>query len=194
MKQKKIQAIGTLVFDYLFLTILFNIATLLVLPLIPFIIGVQKYIQAEPEDRSLILVFVNIKENLSITLKMTLLLIIMFSFSTANIMLLDTGNLVLDGIVKGLSYVVLMIAFILLMNSPVIITNMNVTFRQALHNSIILIFGRLLNFLIQIAILVLFVYLVLWNFVIYLLGIFLIINLVSRLSYMNYIKLKERLK
>lgn len=193
MKLERLNQLGSSVFDVMFLTLILVIGTFLVIPLIPLWIGIQKYIQADPEERTMSMVFRNIQENLSITLQVTLFLILLLGASSVNILFLHTGNTVMDAIIQGISYILLFLGITIMMHVGVIITNMRVTFREAIYNSLMLVFGGIPSYLLQLAILIGFVYLVTVSVIFYL-GIFLVIAAVSRLSYVLFKKLKERIK
>lgn len=185
---------GELVFDYILFTILLNISLLLIIPFIPMVIGINKYINTEKKDRSLSIIFKTIKEEANIILKVTLFLLIVFGFSIYNLYFLRVNNSILEYIIDGLSYILLFIGTIILIHSPTIIGGMKVTFKQLIYNSLMLIFGGLINFLTSIGIIILFIYFSTNNTLVIIFGITLVIALIARNSYINFINLKERVK
>lgn len=191
---KRIQLYGTIMFDYIFITILLNISIVLVIPFIPVVIGLTKYFTTPNEEQSLTIIFKTIKENLKIILQITFFLIFIVSVSIINLYVIDTENSFLVGIVEGLSYIMLLIATILFIHSPIIVCHMNVSFKQLIYNSIMLSFGGLINFFTSIGIVVLFAYMISQSYLVLVFGITLVIYLISRISYNNLIILKEKNK
>ncbi|MCF7930808.1 MAG: hypothetical protein K9L02_04820 [Acholeplasmataceae bacterium] len=191
---KKFNTIGILLFDYMISVVLLNLAILLVIPFIPLWIGYQKYIETDLHSRSLKLIFTNIKDNVKIISQITIFLIVLFGFAYFNLMWLKTDLKVIDIFIKIMSYIVLWIGLTILIYAPTIITNMNVTFKQLLYNGIMLIFGGITNYLISLALIVVFLYLSIQSIIVLILGIPFVIYMISKLSIINLNYLKEKMK
>lgn len=191
---KKLDTIGTILFDYMISVVLLNLAALLILPLIPLWIGYQKYVETDLHSRNLRLIFANIKENIKIISQLTLFLVILFGFVTLNLMWLKTDFVILDILIKVISYIVLWIGLTTLIFSPTIITNMHVTFKELIYNSLMLIFGGIINYLIAFALLITFLYLSVQSIFVLIFGIPFVIYMIARLSNINLYSLKEKMK
>jgi hypothetical protein len=191
---KKLDTIGIVLFDYMISVVLLNLALLLIIPFIPLLIGYQKYVETDLHSRSLRLIFNNIKENVKIIYQLSIFLILVFGFAIINLLWLKTDIALMDILIKILSYVMLWIGLTVLVYSPTIITNMNVRFKELLYNTIMMIFGGIINYIISIGLVVVFLYLSIQYIIVLVLGIPFVVYLISRLSIMNLNKLKEKMK
>lgn len=174
--------------------VLLNLATLLILPFIPLWIGYQKYAETDLHSRSLRLIFINIKENIKIISQLTLFLVILFGFVAVNLMWLKTDYAILDILIKVISYIVLWIGLTIFIFSPSIITNMHVTLKELIYNSLMLIFGGIINYVIALALLLTFLYLSVQSIFVLIFGIPFVIYMIARLSNINLNSLKEKMK
>lgn len=191
---KRIQKYGAMLFDYMFITILLNISIILVIPFIPIVIGVTKYFTTAHEEKSLSVIFHTIKSNFKIILQITLFMIVLFSAPLINLYVLKTNTNTITIVIDIISYIIMFIGLIIFLHMPVIIGYMDITFKELIHNSIMLSFGNLINFFTNIGIAILFVYLITQSYLVLILGIPFAIQLIARLSYNSLIIIKERIK
>ncbi|HBY65711.1 MAG TPA: hypothetical protein DEG42_04950 [Acholeplasmataceae bacterium] len=194
MRLKKLDTIGNIVFDYIISVVILNLSLLLIIPFIPLWVGYQKYVETDLHSRSLRSIFINIKENLRIVSQLTLFLLIIFGFAFINLLWLETEIAFLDIIIKIFSYIMLWIGLTVLIYSPTIITNMNVKFKELIYNSIMLIFGGIINYILSMSLLVVFMYLSIQYIFVLVFGIPLVIYMISRLSILNLNHIKEKMK
>ena len=134
------QKVGTIVFDFLAITVLLTLSLLLVFPF-PFIVtGVHNYFLYKVDDRRLANIFNIFGENWKILLKFSLVWGIVLILSVLEIVYF---NSVWPGhnFLTLLCYVLLILCIILITNAPMIIIRMRVTLPQLLFNSITLIYG-----------------------------------------------------
>ena len=135
-----IQKVGTVVFDFLAITILLTLSLVLVFPF-PFILtGVYHYFLYRLDDRRLANIFNIIGENWRILLKFSLLWGIVLILSVLEIVYF---NSVWPGhnFLTLVCYVLLILCIILVTNMPMIVIRMKVTLPQLLFNCITLIYG-----------------------------------------------------
>lgn len=191
---KKIQKYGTILFDYMFITILLNISIVLVIPFIPVVIGVTKFFTTPNDEKSLSIIFHTIKNNFKIILQITLFMIILFSAPIINLYVLNTENNTITIVIDMISYIIMVIGLIIFIHMPVIIGYMNVTFKELIYNSIMLSFGNLINFFTNIGICILFIYFITQSYLVLILGIPFAIQLIARLSYNSLVIIKEKNK
>ena len=153
--------IGTVIFDYLAITVLLTLALVLVFPF-PFIVtGVHHYFLYRVDDRRLANIFNIIGENWKILLKFSLLWGIILILSVLEIVYF---NSVWPGhdFLTVICYVLVIFCIITITNAPMIIIRMRVTLRQLLFNCLTLIYGcwwfLLIAYAVTIGYIVLFAY------------------------------------
>lgn len=134
------QRVGTIVFDFLVITVLLTLSLVLVFPF-PFIVtGVHNYFLYKLDDRRLANIFNIIGENWKILLKFSLVWGIVLILSVLEIVYF---NSVWPGhnFLTLLCYVLLILCIILITNAPMIIIRMKVSLPQLLFNCVTLIYG-----------------------------------------------------
>lgn len=165
MNEKFIK-IGNVIFNYLVISFLLTISLILIIPFIPMYIGVTYYFSKKSDERSLLDIFITIKENLKIISIFTFFELVFISIAIGDILYFSSlGNGYTILIVIG--YVVLCFLLLFFMNSSTIIINMNVTIKQLLFNCITLIFGKPLYsivlyifYILSITVMVNFIYII----------------------------------
>ncbi len=138
---EKFLKIGNVIFNYFVISFLLTISLILIIPFIPMYIGVISYFSKKSDERSLLDIFITIKENFKIISIFTIFELVFISIAIGDILYfsnLENSYTVL--IVIG--YVVLCFLLLFFINSSAIIINMNVTIKQLLFNCITLIFGK----------------------------------------------------
>lgn len=138
---KNFGKIGSIIFDYIIITILLSISLFLVIPFIPMFIGTINYFQREKNERQIKDIFIAIKNNLKIIIKVTIFLIIVITISVLNIIYFNSNEMSND-LITILCYIMLIYSLIIVVNSPILILQMNLKLKQLLFNCITLIFGR----------------------------------------------------
>lgn len=135
-----IQKLGTIVFDFIVITILLTLSLILVIPF-PFILtGVYNYFLYRIDDRRLANIFNIIGENWKILLKFSLVWGIVLILSVLEIVYFNSiwpGH----NFLTLLCYVLLILCIILVTNMPMVVIRMKVTLPQLLFNCITLIYG-----------------------------------------------------
>lgn len=190
MKSKLI-SIGTILFDYIFISILINISLITVIPFISTLVGLVAYFNTDVNERSLMIIFKTMKTNIRMIFKLTLLFTIVLGAIVLNLYVINQDTNVFVDLVKGLSYVGLFLILNIVINGPIILLNMNVTMREFLTNCILLIFGGIKNYLLIIITVGLFVYVITYSYLVLILGVYFVIALISKLTYKNFKKLRE---
>lgn len=189
-----LQKYGGMIFDFMIITILLNVSMVLVFPFVPMVIGVSKYFTMEEDQRSLSLIFKTIRDDFGNIWKLDLFLIVLIGFGIVNIYFIQPTDPIVHVIATAISFIAIMVGAIIFIHAPIIIGYMKVTFRQLLYNSIMLSFGGILNFLLNLGLTLLFVYLSIRYLLIFVFGITLVIYMISRFSYSNLNNIKERRK
>lgn len=190
MKTKLI-TIGNIVFDYIFISILINISLLTVIPFISILVGLVAYFNTNTNERSLLIIFKTIKTNIKMIFKLTLLFTIVLGAIVLNLYVIDQDTNIFVNLIKGLSYVGLFILLNIVINGPIILLKMNVTLKQLLANSVLLIFGDIKNYLLIVITVGLFVYGITYSYLVLVLGVYFVISLISKLTYINFKKIRE---
>lgn len=182
---------GTILFDFIVITLLLTIGCILILPFIPIYIGVIGYFLEEKEERGLLDIFYTIQNNFKMILKLSGLLLVIIVFSVLNIAFLQTDQTI-QIIMTSLSWIMLVIALILLTFGPMILLKMNVTLKQLIFNSVILIFGKLWFSIVLALLWGIFLYLCAKTPFAYLIGIGFLTWSIARLTELNLNVLKEK--
>ena len=90
------------------------------------------------------------------------------------------------------SYIALIIGIVILINSPIILLNMNVNFKQLIYNSVALILGGVKNFILSLFIVIGYLIISSMVPVIYVLGLYFIPLCIAPLTYQSFLKLKAK--
>lgn len=131
---------GSVIFDYLVITILLTISLALIFPFPLIVTGTHKYFCFKIEERRLATIFTTIGENWSILWKFALLWSFMVALPVIYLVWFNmNGNNQI--FISIIAYVVLIFALILISNGPILIIRMNLTLGQLLFNSFTLIYG-----------------------------------------------------
>lgn len=194
MKKGSFDTIGNILFDYIILTVLFAGSLVLVVPLLPLIIGFQNYAECDLHSRKLTMIFTHIRDHRSMIIRWTMMILVMIFFSISNIIWLSTPYPILDSVVRGFSYVVLLIALTLIIHSPTVLKNMDVTFKQWIRNSMMLILSNPLHYVLSIGLIVILSYGAIQSIVLLIIGLPLVLYAVARLSWINLTQIKEKMK
>lgn len=194
MKRGAFNTWGIIVFDYMVLTVLFTLSMILVVPFVALVVGFQDYVECDLHSRKLVSIIRQIKKYIRFIVPLTGLLILMVTFGLINILWLETGFVIPDLMIKVLSYMVLWIAVTILMHSPTIMHHMDVSFKQLVANSVLLIFGGIMRYLTSIGLIVLYVYGSIQSIFILVFGLPLVLYAVLRFSWINLEKIKEKMK
>ena len=189
MKQ---QIIGDYIFEFFVLTILYALSIVLVIPFVPMTIGIIGYLSRDIHTRKFKDIFITIKKNINIIIKFTIFELLILSFSILNIYYFNSHLENINYIVLLASYLGLIIGVIYLMTAPTIIINMNVNFKQILFNGFIMLFGNLLNSVINLVLICVFILLIVYFPYILILVLYLILFLNQKLMIENFYILKAK--
>ncbi|HHU28005.1 TPA: hypothetical protein GXZ54_02470 [bacterium] len=186
----KIIKYGSLVFDYIMITIIFIASLILVLPFISVYIGIIGYFEKPLWERELLDIFRTIRSNFKIILKVNFLVVVMLVASLLNLNYFKEPNGIFEIIIMGASWIILIVAFIILIFSPIIIIKMNVNLKQVVFNSFALIMGGLFNYLLLIALCYLYIYFSTKFLLVLILGVYFVTYSIHYLSSANINNLK----
>lgn len=142
---KGLKVFGDLLFEYLIISILLSLSLVLVLPFVPVFVGVIYYFKYPSGERMLKDIFKGIKLNFKILIPYTILEVLLVIGSGLNIFYFQRHNPNDNIVILVISYIGIIVGMILLVNGPMIILNMKVTFIQLLFNSVALVFGGISN-------------------------------------------------
>lgn len=140
---KGFYAFGEYAFEFLIITLLVALSAVLVLPFFPVVTGIAGYFKRGMGDRRLKDIFVTIGGNWKILIFYTLFQLIILVFPILNIYFFNAYPDRTNNFVLAISCIALVFGVIYLVTAPTVIVNMNVTFRQLLFNSFMLVFGGL---------------------------------------------------
>jgi hypothetical protein len=189
---KQLLTIGNIIFDYLIITLIGILSLLLIVPFIPIYVGIIGYFVMDRDDRDLKGLFLTIKSNIKIISLYTIFILILTIIPILNILLINKTDIFLfETIFLGINYVVLILDLIFVINGPIIIIKMNVNFKQLLFNSFMLIFGGLINFLTGLGLIVIYLYVGFENILLFILGFYFVVKILTLLISINLNKLKE---
>lgn len=140
----------TFIFDFIVVSILLSFSCLTLLPLVFVFGGVVHFYSIPYVDRRLKNIFVYIKNNWKILLKLEILMLVMWIFPVLTLYVLKTS---IPGyaVMMFLSYMVLFLSLIPFANGPVLIDKMNLNLKQLAINSYLMIMGSPFYSLISIA-------------------------------------------
>lgn len=158
----KLQVIGDYIFEFFVVSILLILSFILVIPFVPMMVGVTGYFEKDIDSRRFKDIFTTIKKNLKIVVLYTIFQMTILVVSTLNIFYFNTHLENMNAVILILSYVGLFIGLFYLVTAPIIIVHMNVTFRQLLFNSLMLLFGNIKNTLLTLLLVIFIVLLVLY--------------------------------
>lgn len=187
---KGLRILGDYVFEYLLISVLLILSFILIIPFIPIYIGVVSYFRRNIDDRMLKDIFKPIKENIKIIIIFTIFELLILVFSGLNIYFMNTNLESMNEFILIVSYIGFFIGIYFMIFSPIIILNMNVNFRQLVFNSIFVVFGSIKNSLLSIICMV--GYLLIGTKIpyIYIIGIYFIPYVISKLTYKNLLTFK----
>lgn len=132
--------VGTIVFDFLAITILLTLSLVLIFPF-PFILtGVHNYFLYKIDDRRLANIFNILKANWKILLKFSIFWGLVVGLSIFEIVIFNVNHWRAD-VLTFICYVMLVLSVIFITDAPMVILRMNVNLRQLLFNCITLIYG-----------------------------------------------------
>ncbi len=189
---EKLRHVGTIIFDYIINSLLLTVSLVLVVPFIAMYTGIFSQLDKITDARKLKKTFLAIKDNYAIIIKLTIFVLVSVALCVCSIIYVAPLNDSISIVVLVVSYVLLIFTMIIFVNSPILITNMNLTFKQLLFNSFTLIFGKwymsILLFVFTIGILVLC-----GNYI-YLTPLFVYGHCIAcyKLSSINFLNLKAR--
>lgn len=188
----KLQVIGDYLFEFFVVSILLIASFILVIPFVPMIVGVAGYFEKNIDSRRFKDIFTTIKKNLKIIVLYTIFQITILVVSALNIFYFNTHLENMNAVILILSYVSLFIGLFYLVTAPIIIVHMNVTFRQLLFNSLMLLFGNIKNTSLTLLLIILIVLLVLYfPYVVF--ALFYLVALLSqKWMRQNFFRLKAR--
>lgn len=156
---KGMYRLGDYIFEYLVISILLIASFILILPFPAIFVGCVAYFRRRSNERLLKDIFIAIKDNFKIIIIYSILILIMFIFSALNIYYFNTNVDDINYFILIASYIVLFIAIIIFVHSPIIILNMQVTLFQLIFNCFALMLGGLLGSALLIALSIGFVFL-----------------------------------
>lgn len=155
---KGLRIVGSYIFEYFLITLLLILSLILVIPFIPVYIGVYNFFKRPMDDRMFIDIFKTIKREFKIIIPYSLVELGLIIFGGLNVYYMTNNPENMNLLFLIASYIALIIALILFIHAPAIISNMNVSFRQLLVNSFMLTFGGVLNSLLMAAIVVIYLF------------------------------------
>lgn len=125
-------------FDWIFLLLLYAVSLVTVLPFTTFFATSVAYFDRRLDSRSLKVMWTSFRENQKLYLQFGLVTTLFIGVSVLNIRVLQYTPGVWTNLIHGLSWISLMFGFFLLLFAPILILKMNLTFRQLLQNTILL--------------------------------------------------------
>ena len=148
--------VGSYIFEYLIVTLLLVLSLTLIIPFIPVYIGVYNFFKRPMDDRALSDIFKTIKNEFRIIIPFTFIELGLIIFGGLNVYYMTNNPQHMNPLFLTASYIALIIALILFIHAPAIISNMDVTFRELLVNSFTVILGGVTNSLLMAAILIIY--------------------------------------
>lgn len=147
---------GSVATDLLVATLIL-VVSIVLLPVFPAMFAAfEVYLHKSSIDRKLKDPFIFIKDNWSILLRFTILMLVMWVFPILTLFFVPT-TAPMYVVVSALAWIILVFSIIILVAAPVIIDKMNVNLRQLVANSFLFIFGSPLYSFLSIALAVVFV-------------------------------------
>jgi hypothetical protein len=189
---KQIAKYGGLVYDYIVVTGLFILALVLLLPFIGVYVGIIGYFEKPLWEREILDIYKTIRDNFKAVLKLTILLLIMFIVSLLNIYYLTKPNGLLETLILSGSWIILVIASIILIFAPIIIIKMKVNLKQIIFNSFAIAMGGLFNYLLLIVLCYLYIYFATKYLLVLVLGVYFVTFAIHYLSLANINILKYK--
>lgn len=153
---KGLRIVGSYIFEYFLVTLLLILSLLLVIPFVPVYIGVYSFFKRPMDDRAFTDIFKTIKRDYKIIIPYSLLELGLVIFGGLNVYYMTNNPANMNPLFLIASYIALIIALILFIHAPAIISNMNVSFRQLLVNSFTVTFGGIINSLLMAVIVVIY--------------------------------------
>lgn len=192
MKPKTIYEIGEHIFDYFVLSFLVNISLFLLIPFTPIYMGVVSYIL--DEDKSLRKIFAYIKENIKVIVSISIFILLIFVVCYINVFALQPQDSLLYYFIQVLSYILLFVGTIVFVYSPTIIYYMNVTAKQAIFNSLLLVLYNPFKAIVIIGVVIGFIYIGTHSIIFIILGQYMVIFAISKMIKTTILRIKERSK
>lgn len=189
---KGLRVFGDYALEFLVITLLLALSAALILPFFPMIVGVCAYFQRDIDARRFKDIFAAVKENWKVLIFYTLFQLIILVFPVLNIYFFNSHPQNTNYFVLAVSCIALFVGVIYVVTSPTVIANMDVTFRQLLHNGLMLIFGGLVRSLLSVACVAGIVALVLYYPYVVPLTLYAAPLVISRLMRENFLKLKAK--
>ena len=194
MKSNKLITLGNSVFDYIIVSILLILSFITVIPFVAILVGIVAYFITNTNERSLFIIFITIRKNIQMIFKVTVLYVIVLGAIVLNLYVIESTVRIIDIIVTSISYIGLFILLNVIVNGPIIILKMNVSLRELVVNCFYLIFGDIKNYVLIIVTIFIFIYGITYSYLLLIFGIYFVILLIAKLTFINFIKLKERMK
>ena len=148
---KGLRIVGDYALEFLVITLLLAVSAILVIPFVPMLVGVTGYFPTDLDTRRFKDVFTTIGKNIKIIAFYTVFQLIIIVFPVLNIYFFNTHPQNTNYFVLAVSCIALVFGAVYLVTSPTVIVNMRVTFRQLLHNGIMLLFGGLWRSVLSLA-------------------------------------------
>lgn len=187
-----LQSIGDYILDYLVVTTLLVVSLALVIPFIPMLVGITGYFKRDIRFRRFKDIFTCIRENGKILIFYTIFQLVILLVSILNIFYMNHYPEHSNLFVLFISYIALFIGIFYLITAPTIILYMNVTFRQLLYNSLILLLGSLKNTILSLALIAVTVLAVLYFPYIVIFMLYFVVLLNQRGMLESFYKLKAK--
>lgn len=149
---KGLASFGERLTEFFVITILLALSAVTVLPFVPVWVGVTAFLGQHKDKRRWKDVFTTIGKNWKVLIPYTLFQLAILLFAVLNVYFFNTHPEQMNYFIYAVSYVALVVGLMIFVSAPTIIVYMNVTFRQLLSNSIMLMFGSLWRGLASVAV------------------------------------------
>ncbi|MCH5160752.1 MAG: hypothetical protein J1G04_01860 [Clostridiales bacterium] len=147
-----LQLFGEYVWEVLVVSLLLAASALLIIPFIPMFIGVIGFFKTDKKTRRFKDIFTTIGSSFGTIVFYTFFELIIIVFPVLNIYFFNTHPDHTNYFVLAVCYIALVVGAIYLINAPIIIVNMTVTFRELLYNGFMLLFGGILRSILALAV------------------------------------------
>lgn len=146
------QLIGEYALEIFVVSLLLALSAVLIIPFIPMLVGVTGFFKNKMGVRRFKDIFTTIGSNFGIIALYTIFELIIILFSVLNLYFFNTHPANVNYFVMVICYIALVVGIVYLVNGPIIIVNMRLSFRQLLYNGLVLMSGGILHSLAAICV------------------------------------------
>lgn len=192
-KNTKLIHYGSLLFDYVFLSLLLITSLATIVLFVPVYTGVISYFIESKDKRNLNLIFKTMKGNITVLAKVSLLFTVTVIAIITNLYILNDGQTIITMMMNFMSYLAMIIVLHIVIYAPIIMIKMNVKLSELIINSIQLVFGGFKRHMGILMIIIFWSYLITQMFIVLYLGIYFVVYVIAKFTYTNFKNLKEKM-